>query len=117
MMLRAGVRRFGVGKWKHILTAYPFNSRRSSVDLKDKWRNILKKEKRRVHIVGTAICTGTDAATFAGVEGDSSETESTTNVHNHDLQQQEPQYQYHRGARLAPHTRPPRPMDLSSLLS
>jgi Myb-like DNA-binding domain len=47
MMLFAGVRRFGAGKWKLILAAYPFNARRSPVDLKDKWRNVLKKEKRR----------------------------------------------------------------------
>jgi hypothetical protein len=117
MMLRAGVLRFGVGKWKHILTAYPFNVRRSSVDLKDKWRNIMKKENRRVRIVGTAICTGTNAATDAEVEKDSSETESITNIHNHHLEQQEPQHEYHRGVRLGPHTRPSRPMDLSSLLS
>jgi hypothetical protein len=47
MMLFAGVRRFGPGKWKLILAAYPFNARRSPVDLKDKWRNVLKKQQRR----------------------------------------------------------------------
>jgi Myb-like DNA-binding domain len=47
-MLYAGVRRCGAGKWKVILATYPFNARRTPVDLKDKWRNVLKKERRRV---------------------------------------------------------------------
>ena len=35
-----GVKRFGLGKWKDILEAYPFKSCRTSVDIRDKWRNI-----------------------------------------------------------------------------
>jgi hypothetical protein len=41
--LRAGVRRFGIGSWKKILDYYDFEPRRTSVDLKDKWRNLEKK--------------------------------------------------------------------------
>ena len=39
--MRRGVRRFGVGHWKEILARYPFQNR-TSVNLKDKWRNMLK---------------------------------------------------------------------------
>jgi len=42
--LRLGVREFGVGKWAKILKKYaPIFKNRTSVDLKDKWRNISKK--------------------------------------------------------------------------
>ncbi|XP_064602292.1 telomeric repeat-binding factor 2-like [Liolophura sinensis] len=40
--LRQGVKRFGKGQWAKIRDAYPFNGR-TSVDLKDKWRNIEKQ--------------------------------------------------------------------------
>ena len=43
--LREGVKQFGVGKWSVILKHYKFNDR-SSVDLKDKWRNLVKKDER-----------------------------------------------------------------------
>ena len=43
--LKEGVKQFGVGQWSVILKHYEFNNR-TSVDLKDKWRNILRKEKR-----------------------------------------------------------------------
>ena len=43
-LLRKGVRKFGAGNWKQILRAYPFNSVRTTVCLKDKWRNIMNKE-------------------------------------------------------------------------
>jgi hypothetical protein len=36
--LRAGVDKYGKGKWKQIRQAYEFNTRRTAVDLKDKWR-------------------------------------------------------------------------------
>eukprot|EP00112_Aurelia_sp_Birch-Aquarium-sp1_P010093 Seg2173.4 transcript_id=Seg2173.4/GoldUCD/mRNA.D3Y31 product="Telomeric repeat-binding factor 2" protein_id=Seg2173.4/GoldUCD/D3Y31 len=39
--IRQGVRRFGVGHWKEILARYPFQNR-TSVNLKDKWRNMVK---------------------------------------------------------------------------
>ena len=39
--LVAGLRRFGLGNWKSIVEAYPFEGR-SGVDLKDKYRNLLK---------------------------------------------------------------------------
>ena len=38
--VREGVKKFGYGNWKKILGAYPFKSCRSSVDIRDKWRNI-----------------------------------------------------------------------------
>ncbi|KAJ1472387.1 hypothetical protein T484DRAFT_1975465 [Baffinella frigidus] len=37
-----GVKRFGKGKWKEILEAYEFRNNRSTVDVKDKWRNLEK---------------------------------------------------------------------------
>ena len=46
--LLEGVRRFcsfGVGakmKWRHILSEYPFLPRRTNVDLKDRWRNLIE---------------------------------------------------------------------------
>lgn len=43
--LREGVRQYGVGKWSIILKHYKFNDR-TSVDLKDKWRNMTTKEDR-----------------------------------------------------------------------
>ena len=42
--LRKGVQRFGVGRWKAIMKTYPFNRCRSTVDLKDKWRNMMKRK-------------------------------------------------------------------------
>ena len=36
-----GVERFGEGKWARILETYKFDDR-TSVDLKDKWRNLQK---------------------------------------------------------------------------
>ena len=42
--LKEGVEKFGVGHWRTILENYPFHSRRSNVDLKDKWRNLQKKQ-------------------------------------------------------------------------
>jgi len=41
--LEKGVEKFGVGQWKKIRLHYKFNSRRTNTDLKDKWRNLLKK--------------------------------------------------------------------------
>ena len=41
--LKRGVKIYGVGNWRTILQSYPFHSRRSNVDLKDKWRNLQKK--------------------------------------------------------------------------
>lgn len=39
--LRAGVNRYGVGQWAKIADNFEFNER-SSIDLKDKWRNMNK---------------------------------------------------------------------------
>lgn len=47
--LREGVKQYGVGKWSLILKHYKFNDR-TSVDLKDKWRNMMIKEKRQKEI-------------------------------------------------------------------
>lgn len=44
--LLLGVARFGAGNWKRILAAYKFNPKRTAVDLKDKYRNILRAEDR-----------------------------------------------------------------------
>ncbi len=41
--LKEGVVRFGIGNWKTIRQTYPFNSRRTNLDLRDKWRNLQKK--------------------------------------------------------------------------
>ncbi|XP_059638450.1 single myb histone 4-like isoform X3 [Cornus florida] len=55
--LRAGVGKYGTGKWKHILNDpqfAPFLTQRSNIDLKDKWRNMFgnyaqdSKEKLRI---------------------------------------------------------------------
>lgn len=45
--LMTGVKRFGVGKWKEILCCYEFNSKRTAVDLKDKYRNIQRMTSQR----------------------------------------------------------------------
>eukprot|EP01068_Selenidium_serpulae_P008246 Selendium_serpulae@DN4932_c0_g1_i1.p3 len=41
--LKEGINRFGEGKWSKILKSYPFLKCRTTVDLKDKWRNIKKR--------------------------------------------------------------------------
>ena len=38
-----GLRRHGPGKWALILSDYDFNANRTSVDLKDKFRNMLRR--------------------------------------------------------------------------
>lgn len=40
--LKLGVKALGVGRWAEMLTQYEFQSCRTSVSLKDKWRNIVK---------------------------------------------------------------------------
>lgn len=49
--LKAGVRHYGVGKWKEILSdpRYTFQKSRISTDLKDKWRNMYHYTKYREH--------------------------------------------------------------------
>ncbi|CAM9972433.1 unnamed protein product, partial [Sphacelaria rigidula] len=42
--LHAAVAQYGKGKWALALKKYKFQKCRSSVDLKDKWRNIVKKQ-------------------------------------------------------------------------
>ena len=46
-MLEHGVRIFGHGNWKRILNAYAFHSKRSPVDLKDKWRNLNRSKAKK----------------------------------------------------------------------
>ncbi len=41
-----GVARYGAGNWKKILSSYSFHSKRTAVDLKDKYRNILRAQER-----------------------------------------------------------------------
>lgn len=43
--LLKGVKKFGIGKWKEILKHYEFSSHRTSVSLKDKWRNLKGRNK------------------------------------------------------------------------
>lgn len=43
--LKEGVKNLGPN-WKDILYAYEFHPTRTSVDLKDKYRNILRKKAR-----------------------------------------------------------------------
>lgn len=45
-MLLDGVNRFGAGSWKKILLSYNFHIKRTAVDLKDKYRNILRAQER-----------------------------------------------------------------------
>ena len=40
--LKAGVAKFGAGQWKKILAAYKFADHRTTIDLKDKHRNLSK---------------------------------------------------------------------------
>eukprot|EP00795_Rhopilema_esculentum_P001389 gene1389-15800_t len=45
--LRRGVKRYGFGNWATILRNYPFPSKRTAVNLKDKWRNIERNDKTK----------------------------------------------------------------------
>lgn len=53
-MLLAGVARFGVGNWKKILSEYKFHHKRTAVDLKDKYRNILRAQERQTKAARSA---------------------------------------------------------------
>ncbi|GJQ15956.1 hypothetical protein GpartN1_g7747.t1 [Galdieria partita] len=44
--LTIGISQFGVGHWKNILHSYPFHPKRTCVDLKDKYRNMLNAYRR-----------------------------------------------------------------------
>jgi len=44
--LLRGVEIFGVGKWTSILRNFNFQKKRSAIDLKDKYRNILRAKQR-----------------------------------------------------------------------
>lgn len=46
-MLLDGVRRYGAGNWENILCSYHFHLKRTAVDLKDKYRNILRTQQRQ----------------------------------------------------------------------
>lgn len=48
-MLMDGVRLFGVGNWKKILTSYKFHGKRTAVDLKDKYRNMTRAKLRKMN--------------------------------------------------------------------
>lgn len=45
-MLLEGVARYGAGNWKKILSSFQFHHKRTAVDLKDKYRNILRAQER-----------------------------------------------------------------------
>ena len=47
--LLEGVSKYGLGKWKFILGEFEFHSTRSSVDLKDKFRNLKRQEEQQPH--------------------------------------------------------------------
>lgn len=57
--LREGVERFGEGNWSKILREYQFHEHRTSVDLKDKYRNLTSTQalrpKRKYLLLGTNI--------------------------------------------------------------
>ena len=40
--LTRGVQKYGAGAWRQILDTHSFHAHRTNVDLKDKWRNMLK---------------------------------------------------------------------------
>ncbi|GJQ13928.1 hypothetical protein GpartN1_g5719.t1 [Galdieria partita] len=44
--LLRGVDKFGVGKWTSILRTFAFQKKRSAIDLKDKYRNIIRAKRR-----------------------------------------------------------------------
>ena len=46
MNLKRGVQELGEGNWGAILRKYEFQDRRTNVNLKDKWRNILKRQEK-----------------------------------------------------------------------
>ncbi|CEP01257.1 Myb-like DNA-binding domain containing protein [Plasmodiophora brassicae] len=41
-----GIGEFGEGNWKDILLAYEFQSGRTTVDIKDKWRNMARRRRQ-----------------------------------------------------------------------
>lgn len=46
--LHEGVKKFGIGSWARILAAFPFDTARTAVHLKDKWRNLeMAKQNQR----------------------------------------------------------------------
>lgn len=67
-MLLGGVRTFGPGSWKKILARFPFHEKRTSVDLKDKYRNIMRARARRAAAeMNASPCS--DAPVQVGVAG------------------------------------------------
>lgn len=50
-MLVEGVRLFGVGNWRQILDYFPFEGR-TNVNLKDKYRNLLRHYSEEELLVG-----------------------------------------------------------------
>lgn len=56
-MLLDGVKQYGAGNWKCILRSYSFHTKRTAVDLKDKYRNILRaRERKNKQSSTTRIC-------------------------------------------------------------
>ena len=45
--MHEGVKKFGVGSWARILAAFPFDTARTAVHLKDKWRNLEKAKQNQ----------------------------------------------------------------------
>jgi len=45
--LAKGIAIYGVGSWAQILGSYKFNEKRNGIALKDKWRNMVNKRKKR----------------------------------------------------------------------
>lgn len=61
--LLEGVRKHGAGKWKKILNSYSFHRKRTAVDLKDKYRNMLRARERQ-----KARCASPAAAALSSCE-------------------------------------------------
>ena len=51
----AGVSSFGIGSWAKIKSTFPFSSKRSAVNIKDRWRTMLKRKLVEVNKKGKVV--------------------------------------------------------------